>query len=615
MNTFSFYLLFSVLSTLILILIYFLTVRRKSVEFPAIFLWKRIQKARFERPLLKRFYRERLFYLHLSILTLLLSTLILFSLGKTITGNGVKKVIFIIDTSASMKAMENGKSRFDLVRERVLSLLDDFQRTEAMIITAGNPVRTALPFTRDRSAIENTIKGLEPEDTRDNFQEAILRTKVYMREGVPIYILSDGASKDFQNLISQNPDLFFISVGKGYENAGILDVKLYKDNSEVTVFVKNFHDNLIHTTVDLLINGKIIDAQRIEIPAEGERTLTFKQVHLVPGSIEVKIDYPDPFSYDNYRYAIQSFSEVRSVLLVTRGNYFLEHILKQVDNYYLTDMNPEKYEAELLENNGIDFDIVIYENYTPSSQVSSASIVYINPDKSTEEVSLVGGYIKSRSLNILREHPVMHYTDFSDIQIPKAQRVKSFRGFTLLGSSESPLIIASEQGGKKRVVFSFDLKESNFPLSINFPIFFTNLLSWFQSDTENHYAYNLISGDTFIMNLPERFKTAQKAMVQSPDGKVWKIDIKEGVLVFPYTKQAGIYKVIFENGGLDFAVNIDSSESEIRPLEYKSHSMENKKGLQLTFHLLSIELWKVLGVLAVVILFHEERLRKDRHRI
>jgi len=152
-------------------------------------------------------------------------------------------------------------------------------------------------------------------------------------------------------------------------------------------------------------------------------------------------------------------------------------------------------------------------------------------------------------------------------------------------------------------------------LSINFPIFFTNLLSWFQSDTENHYAYNLISGDTFIMNLPERFKTAQKAMVQSPDGKVWKIDIKEGVLVFPYTKQAGIYKVIFENGGLDFAVNIDSSESEIRPLEYKSHSMENKKGLQLTFHLLSIELWKVLGVLAVVILFHEERLRKDRHRI
>src|SRR3989338_4562791 len=170
MNTFSFYLLFSVLSTLILILIYFLTVRRKSVEFPAIFLWKRIQKARFERPLLKRFYRERLFYLHLSILTLLLSTLILFSLGKTITGNGVKKVIFIIDTSASMKAMENGKSRFDLVRERVLSLLDDFQRTEAMIITAGNPVRTALPFTRDRSAIENTIKGLEPEDTRDNFQ-------------------------------------------------------------------------------------------------------------------------------------------------------------------------------------------------------------------------------------------------------------------------------------------------------------------------------------------------------------------------------------------------------------------------------------------------------------
>lgn len=622
MDTVITYIIFGLICILILVLLYTISMRRRSVDTSVLFLWREIHGIHRKRPLIKRFYQERIFYLHLAILLLLFASLIQLNPINPITGDKDHRMIFIMDTSASMKTLEGKKRRFDLARDRALSILDDTQGREVMIITAGRSVKTFLPFTTDRKAANNALKGLEPDDTGTDIEEAILRTRSYSRETDSIYLFSDGASKGFSRIINQSPEISFISSGETKGNVGILDLRLYKDEGDdnyknTRVLIRNFFNYTIQSTVDLLIDGRLIDAKRIEIPGGQEETITFAQLPVMQGAIEVRLNYPDPFPYDNQRYAVQYPDRPKSLLLVTRENYFLRRFLEGLGDYHLTIMDPERYEGEISPSHlplgdrmSINFDITIHDNYIPPVELSQAAI-YINPDHDMDGISLTDDYIIPEDLYILREHPVMHYTDFSDIKIQRARRIKSFEGIALLGDTSSPLIIASDQGGKKQVILTFNPDESNLPLSINFPILFANILTWFQSDDKGLPPDNIITGDPLIISLTQRFKDNRKAVIHSPDGREWEIDIKDGVLSFSHTEEAGIYKILFENGELTFAANISASESDIVPLDYNPPLPPDKRdGISLTPFLLHLKLWKLSGILAIVLLCYEKRLRK-----
>lgn len=609
MNIF-FTLIFSLISAAALIIIYSIRVKRRPEKVSALFLWQGLKHTSIDQPLFKRFFIEKLFYLHIAILIFLLAALLQSGLaGRSVTG---QRLIFIMDVSASMNALENGESRLDIAKEKALSLLNNNDGAEIMVISAGKPVRQLLPYSRKTDEIIKAIKEIKAEDTAADISDALLMIKPYIRESDYIYLFSDGAFKGFSSLVDEIPNLFFIPVGNAGENAGIQAVNIYRHDTEqyisATITVKNFGKRDVMSTIDLISDGKVIDAQRIELPAGGEKTMSFDHVPVVAGSITAKLNHTDALSSDNYRYAVLSAPASPSVLLVTRANFFLGKLLDRLETYHVTVLSPEAYEKNSQGKRENDYDIGIYDNYVPAVEMSRASI-YIDPEKNIPGIILGNDHIVPENIYALNEHPIMLYTDFSDLKIQKARKVISFDGLAILGSSGSPLIIVSNQQDKGRAILNFNINDSNFPKSVNFPVFFTNLLNWLQPDTDNMGKYNINSGETFSSRLPDKLGNSGKTIIAYPNGSEKNIKMENGMLIFSDTSIAGIYSILHESREIKFAVNIPPAESDIKPAEY-TPPPGSTPPITMTSFISYSAMWKIFGILAIILLISEKRIRE-----
>src|SRR5438128_5130720 len=89
-----------------LVMLYFLKVRRREHTVPSLLLWDPSLRDREASAFFQRLQRDPL--LILQILALLALTLALARPAVTVMGQGARKVVIVLDTSASMKARDAG---------------------------------------------------------------------------------------------------------------------------------------------------------------------------------------------------------------------------------------------------------------------------------------------------------------------------------------------------------------------------------------------------------------------------------------------------------------------------------------------------------------------------
>src|SRR5206468_4234518 len=87
-----------------------------------------------------------------------------------------------------------------------------------------------------------------------------------------------------------------------------------------------------------------------------------------------------------------------------------------------------------------------------------------------------------------RSHPIMQHVPDGELYIESATRIDSQNFAVVAGSKETPLIVVSDK--PRRVVLTFDLSSSNFPLQSGFPIFMENVLAWFNREQVGQVALN-----------------------------------------------------------------------------------------------------------------------------
>src|SRR5438445_2347278 len=104
-----------------LILLYFLKIRRRERRVPSLLLWDPSLRDREASAFFQRLQRDPL--LILQILALLALSLALARPAATIMGDGARKVVVVLATSASMKAHAVAPSRFDVARPEATPLV------------------------------------------------------------------------------------------------------------------------------------------------------------------------------------------------------------------------------------------------------------------------------------------------------------------------------------------------------------------------------------------------------------------------------------------------------------------------------------------------------------
>src|SRR5882762_4585490 len=98
--------------TVPLLLLYFLKVRRRQLPVSSLLLWQAALRDREASTFFQRLQRDPL--LILQILALLALTVALARPAVTVMGDGARKVVIVLDTSASMKARDVSPSRCEV---------------------------------------------------------------------------------------------------------------------------------------------------------------------------------------------------------------------------------------------------------------------------------------------------------------------------------------------------------------------------------------------------------------------------------------------------------------------------------------------------------------------
>jgi hypothetical protein len=615
----------------IIVLLYFLKLRRKRYVVSSVIFWlQAIEDMRANVPFAR--LRKNLL-LPLQILFMMIVVLGLARPAWKSHSQLGKHTILIMDSSASMQAIDHGQpphSRFEAAKIAAMELVDSLSPGEQiMLIEAGAKPTIKATFIADKLKLRDVISKLRVTDTAGELNSALELAISTAKgvEGSEIIVLSDNAVKSSTVGIEveDKPFIRFLTFGKRNLNVAITQFNVTKNDNDSTKYqafveLKNFSEIMLRPLVYLSIEEHNIANDAVNLQP-GERkgiTLSFDDKGFDMHALKIELDVKDDLKVDNAAYAILHKAEKLKVLLISEEhNKYLEKALLTNPNLQLRQLNISQYLSTASD------DITIFYNTVPQ-EIPEGNVIFINPKSGLPFIptAIERGPISVVSQN--GNHPVMRFVDLTNLEVRSGLEYElPDWGIPLVETTASPLIWLGEQLNRKGIFFSFDafdLKISKFALSYACPILMANCLNWLGPAFRNIVPDDVKTGIPVTINFRHPEETEQ-VTINSPDGNIFHLDISKnlsgkGSLVFTNTEMTGIYEVFADLPAAmlaaqagdrligKFAVNLlDEQESNIMPQAPKQH--EEGKTFATNLTITYKELWGRFMLLGLLILAAE----------
>lgn len=291
---------------LLLILLYFLKLKRKPLQVPSTFLWKKSIEDLHVNSLFQWLRENVLLLLQLLTLLALIHAVMAFQLhGKASEG---QHYIIMIDNSASMSATDVTPSRLHEAKRLASQEIDSHGDNDVgMVIVFNSSAEILQSYTADMGLLRAAVEKIEPTEQLTRVDEALSladslanphqttddvavrpegvepgKERTYVpAEGIPttLHIFTDGRFPDVPEFALGNLQARYHSVGsEKAENVGIVAcsaTRSPKDPNAVQVLVgvRNFlpREASVGVRLEVRINGEL---QKIyEEPADGPLVL------------------------------------------------------------------------------------------------------------------------------------------------------------------------------------------------------------------------------------------------------------------------------------------------------------------------------------------------------
>lgn len=379
-----------------IVLLYFLKLKRESVEVPSTYLWSKTIEDLHVNSLLQRLRRNLLLLLQLLAVAVAIIALLRPGMQGETTGQG--RTVFLLDTSASMQAIDDGETvnRFEKSKQLILAHIDSMSDTDAaMLITFSDRPETVQSFTTDRARLRNSLKRIEVTNHTTDILGALKAADglanprrssdiadvndIQVADARPadLLIYSDGGFQTVTEFSLGNLKPEFISMGSPIVNNLAITAFSTERNTEqpteVQAFatISNFGSQDVATTATLSMNGEFMDAEAIEIEAGDQTGLSFTIETDEAASLSITLDHKDDLEIDNTAYTGLSPLRNVTVLVVTAGNTPLsvglqtEKTTKICSPTFVTPSYLQTDEYALRASSGSD-DLIIYDGCAPT---------------------------------------------------------------------------------------------------------------------------------------------------------------------------------------------------------------------------------------------------------
>jgi hypothetical protein len=512
--------------------------------------------------------------------------------------------VVILDTSASMQATDESPSRFEKARAEALKWVDGLRGSDQMVVLqAGANTEVKQSATSEKAALRRALQACVCSDGPTRLIPALRMAESLVRDqrNAEIHLFSDGAVPELSEFENKALPLVYHRVGKSSENLGIiaLDVRSNPENAKeraIYASVANYSTNSQQTELELLLDDKLIETRPITVASNETSPQIFKAEQARDGVFTVRITGKDDLPADNQASIVSLLPKPAKVMLVSKGNRFLERALRAVPNVELVTAND-------LTDTAVGFDIVVLDDIPPTvwPQGNVLAIHVINTNWFEGVTRIEGPAI----VDWKSAHPVLRYVSFDNVPVAETFAVKTPNwGVSLVDAPQASMIVAGELGRQRIIWIGFDTLQSLWPYRVSFPMFVANAVDWLNPANAKNAQLVVKPGDPFRLALTHPEKSAQ---VTTPTGTTRTLDLDANAneLVYGDTFKQGTYRVRLSTNEVTFCSDLlDSAESNIKPrdeLQLGKYTKVTATTMQRT----NMELWRTIASIGLVVLMIE----------
>lgn len=609
-----------------IVALYFLKLKRRPLEVPSTYLWQRSIEDLRVNSVWQRLRRNLLLFLQL--LVILLVMLAVLRPGwqdARLTGN---RFIFLVDNSASMQATDQGENRLQEAKRRAEELIDGMRSGDvAMVVSFADAARVEQMFTDNRRQLRQALEAIRPTSRRTSLAEALKvasglanpgrqayeNRDIQVAEALPatLFVLSDG---NFEKTSFQLGNLHPVYTPLGQAeavNAGIVafGVRRHETRPELLQAfgrLENFSAKNLAVEVELLVDGKLANADRVDLEAGAAQGVAFDLGAIESGVLTLRITTRDDLALDNQAWTVVNPPRRAKVLLVTDGNEPLQFALNTEAARQLAEVTVEspdfldKPEYTRQTDAGL-FDLVIYDRCRPKTPEQNRNIP--RPQSGNRSGSDSGSKMVPANTLFLGavppvkgwqagprvampqiidtdpSHPLMQWVSLGDVTLADGTPlVPPPGGRVLIDSQAGAMFAIAPRDRFEDAALGFVLVDrvakdgkveqyigTNWPIRASFPLFVLNVLEYLGGGRAMLEGQTVQPGQPVVIDSPTPGKPLQ---VRTPAGEtIVSSEESQGKVTFTATDRLGVYEV--RAGGKtvhQFAVNLfDTRESDLRP--------------------------------------------------
>lgn len=564
-----------------IVVFYILKIRLRRVPVSTTLFWEQIFEQKQPRSLW-----EHLRHLLSLLLQLALLALLVFALAEpffTWQGREARRIVLIVDNSASMNADDVAPSRLVEARRRGKQLVDGLRYNDEMaVIAAGTGPRVASGMTGHQRTLREAIDAIPATDGPTRVAEAVALARRLLADSGKnqrIILLTDAAFDEARELADAD-DVDLIAIGGPSGNVGITRFQVRRSlrrptEYEILAEVRNLADEPASVRLDIDLNDDPIDAVPLELKPGETWSRTFEKTSLEGGHVQARLaDHRDPLPADDSAWAILPRREALPVTLNTEGNLFLEKVFEAIPLVRLTVAEPGSGKSP---NSGV----TVFHRQVPET-LPPGPLLVIEPTGSTDLWELGEAIQDPIVVKQDSDSELMAHVKLENVSMPEARALKFKTKATTLAESigGEPLYALIDRPAGKVLVLTVNLDKGDLPLQTAFPILMANATAVF-SGPKGELRESQAAGSVAEVPLPAGSSSADRFAIRPPGADPETIPLPEGLATAPVgpLDRCGVWQVVRLTGDsetppndapmvAEVACNLASPrESDLRPVK------------------------------------------------
>jgi len=520
---------YALISVAMLLMIYLLFRRLKSIKVPTMMFWREGLKSRKSGYSIKYLPLPLTFFVEMLILIFLVLAAAVPLIARM---SAVPEAIFILDNSFSMRAGRSLSTKQKAIN-KISSILAEFPNRKNHIFLAGNSIDN-LGAHKDIGKFQYALKNWHCDNSKALLYKAISLAKKIKQTNATIYIFTD----HMPNTKTFDSGIEWYALGTPYPNTAIVNAVRERRNSTDTclLMIANQNNKIKRNTIKISLN-------------DGKSKPIIQPITLPPLKLEkISLNLPDAVGNLSIELLDDNLEFDNKVFLLPEKEPMLRCMMN------VKDKSLAKLISKVMLSSG---KVRITEN-APELLITDSE-----KENSTIPHQLIITGLKTTSykapFTLNRSNSLLDGTNFKSV-IWCADNTISLPGEPIVMTRKN--VLFSQKTTEKQNLYYLNLiaKYSTLQRTPNFPILFWNLTDRIIAQRDGLRRKNYRSGDKVSLKFP---KQTQKLLLVSPNGDKAELSTAINPLVINVIVP-GRYKITADKKDYIFQVNpLSFDESDL----------------------------------------------------